>query len=56
MYDVNGYNHTHYNFPGAFGDVITRIQVRQGDKVYLNGYDHCRWNYIRFFPNEWRVK
>ena len=56
MYNVNGYSHTHYNFPGAFGEVITRIQVRQGDKVYLHGYDHCRWDYIRFFPNEWRVK
>ena len=56
MYDVNGYNHTHYNCPGAFGEVITRIQVRQGDKVYLHGYDHCRWDYIRFFPNEWRYK
>ena len=56
MYDVNGYNHTHYNFPGPFGEAITRIQVRQGDKVYLTGYDHLNWNYIRFFPNEWRVK
>ena len=56
MYDVNGYNHTHYNCPGVYGEAITRIQVRQGDKVYLNGYDHFRWEYIRFFPNEWRVK
>ena len=56
MYDVNGYNHTHYNFPGAFGEVITRIQVRQGDKVYLKGYENFYWDYIRFFPNDWRVK
>ena len=56
MYDVNGYNHTHYNFPAFFGEAITRIQVRQGDKVYLSTYDQCTWNYIRFFPNEWRVK
>ena len=59
MYDVNGYDHTHYNCPGAFGEAIIRIQLRQGDKVYLKGYDHINWNnssYIRFFPNEWRVK
>ena len=56
MYGVDGYNHTHYNFPGAFGEAITRIQLRQGDKVYLQGYDHLNWVYIRFFPNEWRVK
>ena len=56
MYDVDGYSHTHYNFPGPFGEAITRIEVRQGDKVYLKGYDHLSWDYIRFFPNEWRVK
>ena len=56
MYDVDGYNHTHYNCPGVYGEAIIRIQVRQGDKVYLKGYDHFRWDYIRFFPNEWRVK
>ena len=56
MYDVDGYNHTHYNCPGAFGEAIARIEVRQGDKVYLHGYDHLNWTYIRFFPNEWRVK
>ena len=56
MYNVNGYNNTHYNFPEAFGEAIVRIQVRQGDKTYLNGYDKINWNYIRFFPNEWRVK
>ena len=56
MYDVNGYSHTHYNCPGVYGEAIIRIQVRQGDKVYLKGYDHFRWDYIRFFPNEWRVK
>lgn len=56
MYNVNGYNNTHYNCPEAFGEAIIRIQVRQGDKTYLNGYDKIRWTYIRFFPNEWRVK
>lgn len=56
MYDVNGYNHTHYNCPATFGEAIIRIQVRQGDKTYLKGYDKINWNYIRFFPNEWRVK
>ena len=56
MYDVDGYSHTHYNCPGVYGEAITRIQVRQGDKVYLKGYDHFNWIYIRFFPNEWRVK
>ena len=56
MYNVNGYSHTHYNCPGAFGEAIIRIQVRQGDKTYLHGYDHLNWDYIRFFPNEWRVK
>lgn len=56
LYDVNGYNHTHYNYPATFGEAIIRIQVRQGDKVYLKDYNHIRWNYIRFFPNEWRVK
>ena len=56
MYDVNGYNNTHYNCPEAFGEAIVRIQVRQGDKTYLKGYDKIRWNYISFFPNEWRVK
>ena len=56
MYDINGYNAEHYNFPEVFGDAMMRIQVRQGDKVYLNGYDKLTWAYIRFFPNEWRVK
>ena len=56
MYDVNGYNNTHYNCPEAFGEAIIRIQVRQGDKTYLKGYDKIIWTYIRFFPNEWRYK
>ena len=56
MYDVNGYNNTHYNCPEAFGEAMIRIQVRQGDKTYLKGYDKINWTYVRFFPNEWRVK
>ena len=56
MYDINGYNGVHYNFPATFGDALVTAQVRQGDKVYLKGYDLLTWNYIRFFPNEWRVK
>lgn len=56
MYNVDGYSHTHYNCPGVYSEAITRIQVRQGDKVYLFGYDHFKWDYIRFFPNEWRYK
>lgn len=56
MYDINGYNDTHYNCPEAFGEAIVKIQVRQGDKVYLNGYDKLNWTYIRFFANEWRDK
>lgn len=56
MFNVNGYNNTHYNCPEVFGEAMIRIQVRQGDKTYLNGYDRINWNYVRFFPNEWRVK
>ena len=56
MYNVNGYNNTHYNCPEAFLEAIIRVQVRQGDKTYLNGYDKINWTYVRFFPNEWRVK
>ena len=56
MYDINGYNGVHYNFPAGFGDALVTTQVRQGDKVYLKGYDLLTWNYIRFFPNEWRYK
>ena len=56
MYDVDGYNHTHYNSPATFGEAIIRIQVRQGDKVYLKGAVNYNWDYIRFFANEWRYK
>ena len=56
MFNVNGYSNTHYNCPEAFGEAMIRIQVRQGDKTYLSGYDRINWTYIRFFPNEWRVK
>ncbi len=56
MYDVNGYNAAHYNCPAVFGEAFLSFQLRQGDKVYLKGYAGFTWNYIRFFPNEWRVK
>ena len=56
MYDINGRIVEHYNFPATFGDAFVTMQVRQGDKVYLKGYDHLNWVYIRFFPNDWRVK
>lgn len=56
MYDINHYNGAHYNFPSVFGEAFLTFQVRQGDKVYLKGYDLFTWDYIRFFPNEWRVK
>ena len=56
MYDVNGYNDTHYNFPAFFGEAITKVEVRKGDKVYLQSLDQCTFSYIRFFANEWRVK
>ena len=56
MYDINGYNGAHYNFPAVFGEALLTVQVRQGDKVYLKGYAGFTWDYIRFFPNEWRVK
>ena len=56
MYDINGYNGAHYNCPAVFGESFLTTQVRQGDKVYLKGYDGFTWNYIRFFPNDWRVK
>ena len=56
MYDINGYSGAHYNCPATFGNAIIRMQVRQGDKVYLSGCKHFNWDYIRFFPNDWRVK
>ena len=56
MYDINGYNGAHYNCPATFGFALLTMQVRQGDKVYLNGSQLLIWDYIRFFPNEWRVK
>ena len=56
MYYINGYDGAHYNFPAIFNDALGTVQVRQGDKVYLKDYDRLTWNYIRFFPNEWRVK
>ena len=56
MYDINGYNGAHYNCPATFGEALLTAQVRQGDKVYLKGYENFYWDYIRFFPNEWRVK
>ena len=55
-YDINGYNGAHYNCPAVFGEAFLTVQVRQGDKVYLKGYAGFTWDYIRFFPNEWRVK
>lgn len=56
MYDINHYNGAHYNCPATFGEALLTVQVRQGDKVYLKGYANFNWDYIRFFPNEWRVK
>ena len=56
MYDINGYNGAHYNFPSIFGEALLTFQVRQGDKVYLKDFDRFNWDYIRFFANEWRVK
>ena len=56
MYDANGYNTAHYNCPATFGEAFLSFPLRQGDKVYLKGYDLFTWDYIRFFPNEWRVK
>ena len=56
MYDINGYSGAHYNCPATFGEALLTAQVRQGDKVYLKGYENFYWDYIRFFPNEWRVK
>ena len=56
MYNINGYNAAHYNCPATFGEALLTIQVRQGDKVYLNMYELLIWDYIRFFPNDWRVK
>ena len=56
MYDINGYNGAHYNCPATFGEALLTTQVRQGDKVYLKGYENFIWDYIRFFPNDWRVK
>ena len=56
MYDINGYSGAHYNCPATFGEALLTTQVRQGDKVYLKGFENFIWDYIRFFPNEWRVK
>ena len=56
IYDINGYNGAHYNCPATFGEILLTFQVRQGDKVYLKDYENFIWNYIRFFPNEWRYK
>ena len=56
MYDINGYNGAHYNCPATFGEALLTAQLRQGDKVYLKGYENFNWIYIRFFPNDWRVK
>ena len=56
MYDINGYSGAHYNCPATFGDALLTTQVRQGDKVYLKGFENFIWDYIRFFPNEWRYK
>lgn len=56
IYDINGYNAAHYNCPATFGEILLNIPVRAGDKVYLKGYENFIWNYIRFFPNEWRYK
>ena len=56
MYDINGYSGAHYNCPATFGEALLTTQVRQGDKVYLKGFENFIWDYIRFFPNDWRVK
>ena len=56
MYDINGYNGAHYNCPATFGEALLTTQVRQGDKVYLKGFENFIWDYIRFFPNDWRYK
>lgn len=56
MYDINHYNGAHYNCPAVFGEAFLSFPVRQGDKVYLKGYAGFTWDYIRFFPNEWRYK
>ena len=56
MYDINGYNGAHYNCPATFGEALLTFQLRQGDKVYLKGFENFIWDYIRFFPNAWRVK
>lgn len=54
FYYVNGLNHTHYHFPANFGGAMIRVQVRKGDKIYLQSGDQIKWNNIKFFPNEWR--
>ena len=56
MYDINHYNGAHYNCPATFGEALLTVQLRQGDKVYLKGCANYTWDYIRFFPNEWRYK
>lgn len=56
MYDINHYNGAHYNCPATFGEAFLSFPLRQGDKVYLKGYANFTWDYIRFFPNEWRYK
>ena len=56
MYDINHYNGAHYNCPATFGEALLTFQLRQGDKVYLKGFANFNWDYVRFFPNEWRVK
>ena len=56
IYDINGRNGAHYNCPATFGEILLNIPVAAGDKVYLKSYEGLNWNYIRFFPNEWRVK
>ena len=40
MYDINGRNGAHYNCPATFGEALLTAQVRQGDKVYLKGYEN----------------
>ena len=56
MYDINGYSGAHYNCPATFGEALLTMQVRQGDKVYLNGCELLIWDYIRFFFFFLRVK
>lgn len=56
MYDINGRNGVHYNFPAIFAEALINVPVSAGDKVYLKGYDLFTWDYIRFFQCEWRVK